>query len=58
VVTAGESQLPSLVTERVFQALRFRCEYPGGMLQARVNPFLTLALMGCFYLMTVSGNSS
>jgi hypothetical protein len=28
------------------------------MLQARVNPFLKLALMGCFYLMTVSANSS
>jgi hypothetical protein len=37
MVIAGESQLPSLVTERVFQALRFRCSHPGGMLQSRIK---------------------
>jgi hypothetical protein len=34
---AGEIQLPSLVFERVFQVLRFRCEYPDGRLQARIQ---------------------
>jgi hypothetical protein len=34
---AGEIQLPSFVLERVIQVLRFRCEYPGGMLQGRIQ---------------------